>query len=75
MIILLLKLIRRKKSSKMAKFKRFDPQNKKAVRKNHRSNGRQSHHMEVKYFRQRKNEELSEILEADMEDYLGDHYI
>jgi hypothetical protein len=58
----------------MAKFKRFDPQNKKAARKNHRSNGKQSHHMETKYFRQQRNEEWSQILDADVDDYLGDHH-
>jgi len=47
----------------MAKFKRYDPRNKKAERKHHRSHGRQSHHMETKYFKQRKN------IENDLIDY------
>jgi len=58
----------------MAKFKRYDPRNKKSERKRHRSHGRQSHHMEVKYFKQQRNEELGQIVEADVSDYLEDHY-
>ena len=58
----------------MAKFKRFDPRNKKAARKHQRSHGRQSHHMETKYFKQQKNEELDQILADDVDDYLEDHY-
>lgn len=58
----------------MAKFKRYDPRNKKAERKNHRSHGRQSHHMEVKYFRQQRHQELDQLVAEDMEDYLGDHH-
>lgn len=57
----------------MAKFKRNDPQNKKAERKRHRSHGRQSHHMETKYFKQQKNEEMNKLLVDDMYDYLEDH--
>jgi len=57
----------------MAKFKRYDPRNKKAERKHHRSHGRQSHHMETKYFKQQKNEELGQLLLDDMYDYLEDH--
>ena len=58
----------------MAKFKRYDPRNKKAGRSKHRSNGRQSHHMEVKYFKQQKNQEYEHIVEDDMYDYLEDHH-
>jgi len=57
----------------MAKYKRFDPRNKKAERKRHRSHGRQTHHMETKYFKQQKNVEWSQILTDDMDDYLEDH--
>ena len=57
----------------MAKYKRFDPRNKKAERKHHRSHGRQSHHMETKYFKQQKNVELDQLLIDDMDDYLEDH--
>lgn len=57
----------------MAKFKRYDPRNKKANRNNHRSNGRQSHHMETKYFKQQKNVEHDQLIYEDMEDYLEDH--
>lgn len=57
----------------MAKFKRYDPRNKKATRRNHRSGGRQSHHMEVKYFKQQKNVEHDQLVEDDMYDYLEDH--
>lgn len=57
----------------MPKFKRYDPRNRKAERKNHRSHGRQTHHMETKHFKQQKNEEMDEILHADIYDYLEDH--
>ena len=57
----------------MAKFKRYDPRNKKAERRNHRSHGRQSHHMETKYFKQQKNVEHDQLIYEDMEDYLEDH--
>jgi len=57
----------------MAKFKRYDPRNKKAERKHNRSHGRQSHHMETKYFKQQKNFELDQILVDDVDDYLEDH--
>jgi hypothetical protein len=30
--------------------------------------------MEVKYFKQQRNEELGQIVVADMHDYLEDHY-
>jgi hypothetical protein len=30
--------------------------------------------MEVKYFKQQRNEELGQIVEADVSDYLEDHY-
>ena len=57
----------------MAKFKRYDPRNKKAERKHHRSHGRQSHHMEIKYFKQLKNVEGDRIDNADVYDYLEDN--
>jgi len=57
----------------MPKFRRYDPRNKKAERKHHRSHGRQSHHMEIKYFKQQKNVEGSRIDNADVYDYLEDH--
>jgi len=57
----------------MAKFRRYDPRNKKAERKHHRSHGRQSHHMEIKYFKQQKNVEGDRIDNADVYDYLEDH--
>lgn len=57
----------------MAKFRRYDPRNKKAERKNHRSNGRRSHHMETKYFKAQKHQENNRIMIDDMSDYLQDH--
>jgi len=57
----------------MAKFKRYDPRNKKAERKHHRSHGRQSHHMEVKNFKQQRNQEWDRIDHDDLYDYLEDH--
>jgi len=57
----------------MAKFRRYDPRNKKAERQRHRSNGRQSNHMEVKYFKQQRNVENDRINHDDLYDYLEDH--
>ena len=56
----------------MAKFRRYDPRNKKSERKHHRSHGRQSHHMEVKYFKQQKNFDGDRIDQDDVYDYLKD---
>ena len=57
----------------MAKFRRYDPRNKKAARHHHRSHGRQSHHMEIKYFKQQRNVEHDRIDHDDLYDYLEDH--
>lgn len=59
----------------MAKYRRFDPRNKKAERKNHRSEGRRMGHIENKYFNQRKNMEHDHLVHEDMEDYLEDHWV
>lgn len=59
----------------MAKFKRYDPRNKKAERAQHRSNGKQSHHMEIKYFKQQKNVEDDRIEQDYVYDYLEDYHL
>lgn len=57
----------------MAKFRRYDPRNKKSDRKDNRSNGKQLHHMEVKYFKQQKIVDGDRIDQEDVYDYLEDN--
>lgn len=56
----------------MAKFRRYDPRNKKSTRDNHRTGGRRSHHMEIKNFKIQKHQEDNQIMVDDMSDYLQD---
>ena len=55
----------------MAKFKRYEAKGKKRGK----SERRASAHMENKYFKRQKNQELEQLLYDDMEDYLEDHYL
>jgi len=59
----------------MAKFKRYDSRNKKASFKKSRSGQRVVAHMENKYFKQQKTQEIEQFLADDVDDYLEDHYL
>lgn len=56
----------------MAKFRKYDPRNKKSTRDNHRTGGRGSYHMEIKNFKIQKHQEDNQIMVDDMSDYLQD---
>jgi hypothetical protein len=56
----------------MAKFKRYEVKSRK---KQGKSEGRATAHMENKYFKRQRNQEMEQLLADDMEDYLEDHYL